>query len=297
MTMKLLSDVPRRFRALMAPITDTADAAFAVSLDCQILAWGTRAQQLFGFTPAEILGRYCYDMLPAHDASGTCLCSVNCPMVVAARSGYSIGASEARICTKQKCWVWVRVSPVILREPLGTATAILVVASDVTGYKRTEQLVQGIIRRIDAEAASLPRIGVTPTRLTDDNSATVLRRCFPDLTQRESEVLWEAISGEGYHEIAGTLGIRPATVRNYLQRVLAKLGVHSQRQAVLKAALALVTLGPVTTVTSPGTMERQNASPPGSRHVSGRAAPSRRNRTMGTTISAFSGPYRLPNTP
>jgi PAS domain S-box-containing protein len=251
MTMKLLSDSPHRFQVLRAPIMDTADAAFAVSLDCQILAWGTRAQQLFGFTPAEILGQYCYDMLPAHDAAGQCLCSVNCPMVVAARSGYSVGASEARICTKQKCWVWVRVSPVILREPQGTATAILVVASDVTSYKRTEQLVRRIIRRIDAEVASLPRMGITPTHATADESATVLRSCFPDLTQRESEVLWEAISGEGYHKIAATLGIRPTTARNYLQRVLAKLGVHSQRKAVLKAALALVTLGPVTTITSP----------------------------------------------
>ena len=69
MTMKLLPDLPRRFQALMAPILDTADAAFAVSLDCQILAWGTGAQQLFGFAPPEILGRYCYDTLPAHDAA------------------------------------------------------------------------------------------------------------------------------------------------------------------------------------------------------------------------------------
>ena len=66
---------------------------------------------------------------------------MNCPMVVAARTGYSVGAFESRIYTKQKCWVWVRVSPVILREPEGTATAILVVASDITLYKQTEQLV------------------------------------------------------------------------------------------------------------------------------------------------------------
>ena len=69
----------------------------------------------------------------------------------------------------------------------------------------------------------------------------MLRTCFPDLTQRESEVLGEAILGEGYQEIASTLGIRPTTARNYLQRILSKLGAHSQ--AVLKAALALVTPG------------------------------------------------------
>ena len=78
-------------------------------------------------------------------------------------------------------------------------------------------------------------------RPASDDTATMLQTCFPDLPQRESEVLGEAISGKGYQEIASTLGIRPTTARNYLQRILGKLGVHSQRQAVLKAALALVT--------------------------------------------------------
>ena len=125
MTMKLLADLPRRFQALMAPIMDTADAAFAVSLDCQILAWGTRAQQLFGFAPLEILGRYCYDTLPAHDAAGQCLCSVNCPMVV---------------------------------------------ASDVTRYKQTEQLVRGIVSRIDAEPVSEWSGRIAPMRPASDDT-------------------------------------------------------------------------------------------------------------------------------
>jgi DNA-binding NarL/FixJ family response regulator len=69
----------------------------------------------------------------------------------------------------------------------------------------------------------------------------MLRTCFPDLTRRESEVLWEALAGEDYHQIAATLHIQPTTVRNYLQRILEKLGVRSLKQAILKAALALLT--------------------------------------------------------
>jgi hypothetical protein len=34
-----------------------------MSLDCQFLAWGSRAQQLFGFSAPDVLGRYCYDVL------------------------------------------------------------------------------------------------------------------------------------------------------------------------------------------------------------------------------------------
>jgi hypothetical protein len=49
MTMKLLTELPPSLQLLVAPIVDTADAAFVVSLDCQFLAWSSRAQQLLGF--------------------------------------------------------------------------------------------------------------------------------------------------------------------------------------------------------------------------------------------------------
>ena len=120
----------RRSTAL-TPIVDIADAAFVMSLDCQFLAWGSRAQQLFGFSPPDVLGRYCYDVLPARDASGQCLCSLNWPMVVAARYGYSVPPSEACICTKQNRAIWLRLSPIVLRAPHGAICAILVVTTDV----------------------------------------------------------------------------------------------------------------------------------------------------------------------
>lgn len=232
MTMKLLPGLPSNLRLPLVQIVDTADAAFVVSLDCQFLAWGSRAQQLFGFSPQDVLGRYCYDVMPARDASGQCLCGVNCPMVTAARYGCCAPPSEARICTKLNSSIWVRVSPIVLRAPYGAICAILVLASDISHYKVTEQLVCWIAGHL---GGSLDRTG-----LATDDAAPLLRNCFPDLTPREAEVLWEAVSGENYNEIASALGIQPATARNYIQRVLAKLGVHSQRQAVLKATLALV---------------------------------------------------------
>jgi hypothetical protein len=43
MTLMLLPDLPKGVRPLVTPIVDTADAAFVMSLDCQFLAWGSRA--------------------------------------------------------------------------------------------------------------------------------------------------------------------------------------------------------------------------------------------------------------
>jgi DNA-binding CsgD family transcriptional regulator len=232
MPMNLLPDLPSKFVQLVTPIVDTGDAAFVVSLDCQFLAWGSRAQQLFGFGPAEVLGRYCYDVLPAYDASGQCVCSVNCPLVTAARFGYSPTPSEVRICTKGNSSIWVRVSPIVLRAAYGAVCAIVVLASDVSRYRFAEQLVRWLVSRLEETDIS-SEFGVR-------DATTMLRNSFPDLTAREAEVLWAAVAGQDYHGIASALGMQPATARNHLQRVLGKLGVHSQRRAVLKAALVLI---------------------------------------------------------
>jgi hypothetical protein len=150
-----------------------------VSLDCQILAWGTRAQQLFGFAPLEILGRYCYDTLPAPDAAGQWLCSVNCPMVVAARTGYSVGASEgADFAPTEVLGLGAR-QPSHPARAGGYGHRHLGRSSDITLYKQTEQLVRGIVSRINAEPVSARSAGSRRCGGSDD-TATMLRTCFPD---------------------------------------------------------------------------------------------------------------------
>ena len=55
---------------------------------------------------------------------------------------------------------------------------------------------------------------------------------YAPLSAREKEVLSLLVQGKAPREIADTLCISYATVRNHLHAILRKLGVHSQRQAV-----------------------------------------------------------------
>jgi DNA-binding NarL/FixJ family response regulator len=55
------------------------------------------------------------------------------------------------------------------------------------------------------------------------------------LTAREQQVLGLLAQGEGTDEIADTLVVSPATVRNHVQNLLNKLGVHSRLEAVAHA--------------------------------------------------------------
>jgi two-component system nitrate/nitrite response regulator NarL len=56
------------------------------------------------------------------------------------------------------------------------------------------------------------------------------------LTPRESEVLRLLACGSSNRGIADTLGISATTVRNHIEHVLSKLGVHSKLEAVVLAA-------------------------------------------------------------
>jgi DNA-binding NarL/FixJ family response regulator len=57
----------------------------------------------------------------------------------------------------------------------------------------------------------------------------------PMLSRRELEVLGLLVEGLSNAGIAERLGVRRGTIRNHLQSVFAKLGVHSRLEAVAYA--------------------------------------------------------------
>ena len=98
-------------------------------------------------------------------------------------------------------------------------------------YKLTEQLVHWIASRLDA--------GDDSSTFAVGDAAAMLRTCFPDLTQRVSEVLREAIIGKDTTKSPRRMAFGDDGAQ-HLQRILNRLGAHSQQQAILKTALALV---------------------------------------------------------
>jgi DNA-binding NarL/FixJ family response regulator len=81
-----------------------------------------------------------------------------------------------------------------------------------------------------------------------------------DLTRREREVLERLAQGLSQSDIAAALVISPKTVASHVQRILAKLGVHSRAQAVAVAYQYGVIRGP--TGTPEGEAALETPSPP-----------------------------------
>jgi DNA-binding NarL/FixJ family response regulator len=97
-------------------------------------------------------------------------------------------------------------------------------ASEVTAAVRAAANGEMLVSS-DMLARLLPRIGQ--------------RRNNPvsyDLTSRELEVLELLVEGTPNQELATRLGISRNTVRNHVQNLLTKLGVHSRLEAVALAA-------------------------------------------------------------
>ncbi len=62
-----------------------------------------------------------------------------------------------------------------------------------------------------------------------------LRRPFEALTQREADVLAALVAGTAPKQIAHGDGVTVSTVRGHIQKMLSKLGVSSQREALAMA--------------------------------------------------------------
>ncbi|MFI6284524.1 response regulator [Streptomyces sp. NPDC051018] len=60
-------------------------------------------------------------------------------------------------------------------------------------------------------------------------------RVFPELTEREREILELLATGRGNHQIARRLVLTEKTVRNHVSAILSKLGVHDRAAAVARA--------------------------------------------------------------
>jgi DNA-binding NarL/FixJ family response regulator len=102
--------------------------------------------------------------------------------------------------------------------------------------------------RADVLIDSILAAGSSGSLLTGPTASVLLDRLEPRsrlrLTTRQRQVLGMLASSLGTAEIAGRLGIRPATVRLHVRHILMRLGASTRTQAVsLAVRLGLVRLG------------------------------------------------------
>ncbi|GAC1617475.1 MAG: response regulator transcription factor [Candidatus Dormibacteraceae bacterium] len=98
-----------------------------------------------------------------------------------------------------------------------------------------EDVLRAIRAAGNGEAIFSPAIARRFMEYFSELRATPVRAAFPELSDREREVLSLVAEGARNPAIARRLGISPKTVRNHLSNVLSKLQVADRAEAIIKA--------------------------------------------------------------
>lgn len=170
-------------------------AVVVVDADGRVVTWNGAAERLLGRSASSAIGRPCHEMVGARDVFGNRLCHANCAVQVMARQGEPVQAFQ-----------WTA------RAKAGTSRV-------------------NISRRGTGAPGRYALVHVIDPEATLSDQAVDAAAADANLSPREREVLAHVVAGLTSKEMAAVLGIRVATVRNHVQNLLEKLGVHSKTEA------------------------------------------------------------------
>jgi PAS domain S-box-containing protein len=194
----------------------TADGVCAVGGDGKIAFWNRSAEKILGHAAREVVGRPCCEVFVGRDASGNRLCYKGCHVLTLVRRGDPVQHFDMATRTKAGKPVWLDISILIVPGARPDTSTTVHLFRDVTASKEIEALVR------ERLAQTLP-----PSSAESEP--------HPELTRRELEILRLVAGGANTRAMADRLHVSPATVRNHVQHILAKLGVHSRLEAAAYA--------------------------------------------------------------
>jgi PAS domain S-box-containing protein len=188
------------------------DGAFVIGAGGRIALWNRAAERILGYPAREVVGQPCCDLFVGMDADGNRLCYRGCHVTSLVRLGEAVQSFDMRTRAKSGRPVWLNIS--ILSAPGGPSgeACTIHLFRDVTATRELLSLVH--------ERLAGPVPGGAP------GSAGA------SLSRRELEVLRLMVDGLSTTAAAGRLHVSPATIRNHVQNIFAKLGVHSRLEAV-----------------------------------------------------------------
>lgn len=187
------------------------DGVFAAGFDGRIVLWNRAAERVLGFTAREVIGKPCCDIFAGCDDKGNRLCYQGCHIMTLVKMGEGVQSFDMRTRTKAGHPVWLNFS--ILTVPNGAGNLMVHLFRDVTA---TKELLTLVHEKLATASGDEP----TPASA---------------LTRREVEVLRLLAAGTSTKAMAERLHVSPATVRNHVQNIAGKLGVHSRLEAVAYA--------------------------------------------------------------
>ncbi len=210
-----MMEVPPVDTPLELALARAGDGAFVIGPDARILLWNRAAEHILGHTAREVMNRPCCDVFAGLDDKDNRLCYQGCQVQTLVKMSEPVHSFDMRTRTKAGTSVWLNVSVLALSGNGRNGPLTVHLFRDVTAGK---ELLTMVHERLAPPAPDGARPAEAGT-----------------LTRRELEVL--RLIGQGINTAgaAERLHVSRATIRNHVQNILGKLGVHSRLQAVAYA--------------------------------------------------------------
>ncbi len=187
-----------------------SDGMFVTDDRQRIVAWSSTAQRMLGFSPDEVIGKTCFQVVMGREPDGHPVCGRNCAVTRNARRGRGTAAYDVTARARDggvKC----------------LSNSVLV----VDGPERDFHVIH--LLREAASPAPPPAAHLRTERAHAGSDPELVE----SLTRRELEVLRLLADGATVDEIAQTLTISVFTARNHVASVGRKLGARNRLETVL----------------------------------------------------------------
>ena len=198
----------------------STDGVFAVDVKERVVFWNEACERLLGTSAQQAIGRACHDVVRAHDLSGQPFCKPGCHMARLAKGG----------CATQ---------PFPLRFDNGRGKAHKLSVRTVLAPSQQPDLWTVVHLLYRGEPADMLQQANQQQPGMPQGKCTVNKTLPPSpldpLTVRERCILHLLAQGHKSSVISRQLCISNVTVRNHIQHLNEKLGVHSQLEAVAYA--------------------------------------------------------------
>jgi DNA-binding CsgD family transcriptional regulator len=186
---------------------------WVTDLNHKILYINPRAEKLLERPANRCVGRNCYEVTRGKLENGKSFCNARCEVVKQFSYGRDLDPVRLRVGIGSRS-KWVQIVLIAAQPPDVSGARLVHCVINDHKAQRFQQYLSKVMTRT-------PRAGQNTRQLS------VFR-----LTGREREILELLADDKSLHEIADRLHLSYSTVRNHVQHILAKLGVHSIMEAV-----------------------------------------------------------------
>lgn len=198
----------------------SVDGVCAIGADQTIVFWNAASEALTGVPARHALGRCCHEILNGQDLLGRPLCRGGCSLGALRQGGPPPASLPMRITHADGRTVQLHVGTMLMPAAQGEHWDVVHVMRRGRGQRSASLL--------DSPVPPPDPCPKGTTNVEHDPAAC-------QLTVREREVLRLLAEGSCADAMARRLNISITTVRNHIQRLLAKLNVHSRLEAVAYA--------------------------------------------------------------